>query len=233
MVRRLLVIVLLSFGAFELGAQNFPQNQWHLGEIHLINDTYVRGKVKYDLEHDVIQLDKDGRIETFSAKQVISFSLTAAPRKLRGKVEGRTERYFFSFPYTNKVGHKRPRFFEVIVEGKATLLAREYIATVTNNAGQRWGRARNARFGGIQGRSRIPTNNTRRVMAHKMFLASLDGTIRELPNKRKDILYMFRDHQSDMKAFMKDERLRTDRLIDMARFFTHCNGLCNQQRRID
>lgn len=233
MVKRLIAIVILAFGALELGAQNFPSDQWYVGEIRLSNNTYLKGKIKYDLEHDVVQLEQSGTVKTFSPKQVTSFRLKLAPRKLRGKIAQAqvTDRYFFSLPFTNNAGYKRPRFFEVVVEGKATLLAREYVTTVTNNAGnrQRLGRARDPRFGGLNARQ--PVAQTRRVLAHKMFLASLDGSIKELPNKRKDLLFMFRDHQSDMKTFMKEERLRMDQLYDVARFFIHYNTLGNQQSK--
>jgi len=232
MVKRLITSIFLLIGALEAGAQGFPSELWYPGEIRLSDDTYVQGKLKYDLDHDAVQVQRNGRIETYSPQQVTSFTFKLTQRRRTAGVikDEVINRHFFSLPFTNNVGYKQQRFFEIVVEGKATLLAREYITTVTNNANQRWGRSRNIRRIGVIDTPQAPVN-TRRVLRHKMFLASLDGKIRELPQKRRDILYLFKDHGATMKAFVKQERLKLDQLYDVARLFTHYNSQGIQQSK--
>ena len=58
-----------------------------------------------------------------------------------------------------------------------------------------------------------------------MYLASLDGQIREFPKLRKEILVMFRDHKLEMRSFIRSERLELEHVLHMKRFFEHCNEL--------
>lgn len=227
-MKRFVAVVFTVFATLQLNGQGFPADNWHAGEILLTDNTTRRGQVKYDLEHDAVQVKIGDRTETYSPQQVTSFSIRHFQRGL-GKKRQQVKRTFFALPYENEVGFKRLRFFEVVVEGKATLLAREYINTVTANAGQR-NNFRSRRIGASP-LLNSPQTYTRTVLAHRMFLASLDGQIRELPNKRKDLVFMLKDHSSELKKFIKEERLRMDQLYDVARLFIHYNTISNQQSR--
>lgn len=219
-MKRLIVTFLLISSAFQVGAQDFPSQQWHPGVVQLNNDSYVVGQVKYDLEHEAVQVQVNGTTRTYSSQQVASF-------KIRPKLH-RKFRHFFTLPHTNKTGHKSPRFFEVVVEGKATLLAREYVATVSarsniSRPGTRTGlnNPNNRNLGGY----------TKTILAHKLFIVNLDGNIHELSNRRKDLFYVLKGHNDDLKAFIKQERIRLDKVNDMARLVGHYNSISTEQTR--
>lgn len=225
MIKWLTLSVLFVFGVPKLVAQDFPSELWYLGELQLKDGTRLKGNLMYNLEKDIVQLEREERIETYSAQQVISFVLTMPDSDDTQKQAG--YRYFFSLPLANHTGYKRLRFFEVMVEGKATLLVREYITMVTDNTN--WQR----NMGNLRGFSRMDAQslrpNTRRVLAHKMYLGSLDGKIHEIPRKRRQVLHLFSDHEKTMKKYIKAKKLRLDRIEDMARFFIHYNRISNQE----
>lgn len=229
MVQRLIMCVFLVGVVLQTNAQNFPSEQWYVGGVTLNDNSMRRGQVKYDLERDLVQVKIDGRTETYSPQQVVSFQLQVGITS-KGREAKKPEfihRVFFSLPYANSAGYKRLSFFEVVVEGKATLLAREYIATVSANNAQRVNR-----WSGRTGSwNRQPQNLSRNILAHKMYLGSLDGKITELPSKRKDLLRLLGDHQAMLKDFVKEENLKLDRLYDVAKLFDYYNSLNNKQSR--
>lgn len=217
-MKRLIVSFLLISTAFQVEAQVFPSQEWHKGAVELTNETFVVGEIKYDLEHDAVQVQVNGTTKTYSSQQVASF-------KIRPKMQ-RDFRHFFTLPYLNKTGHKRPRFFEVIVEGKATLLAREYVATVT---------AGNSRLGRRSGLNDPNNRNlggfTRTILAHRLYIVNLDGDIQELTSRKKDLFSILKGHNDDLKAFIKQERIKLDKVGDMARLVSHYNSISTQQTR--
>lgn len=217
-MKRLIATFLLISSAFQVDAQTFPSQQWHPGAVQLTNDTFIVGEIKYDLEHDAVQVQVGGKTKTYSSQQVASF-------KIRSEKQ-RNFRHFFTLPYLNKTGHKRPRFFEVVVEGKATLLAREYIATVT---------AGNSRLGRRSGLNDPNNRNlggyTRTVLAHRLYIVNLDGNIQELTSRKKDLFAVLKGHNDDLKAFIKQEKIKIDRIRDMARLVGHYNSISTEQTR--
>ena len=227
MIKWLTLSVLFVFGTLESGAQEFPSELWYLGELRLKDGTRLKGNLMYNLEKDIVQLEREDRIETYSAQQVTSFVLRV-PNSDDDEAQKQVRyRYFFSLPLANHVGYKRLSFFEVVVEGKATLLVREYITTVTDNTNWQWNRNNLRGFSMMDTQSQLRPN-TRQVLAHKMYLGSLDGKIREIPRKRREVLYFFRDHEKTMKKYIKAKKLRLDRIEDMVRFFIHYNKISSQ-----
>ncbi len=219
-MKRLIVTLLLISSAFQVEGQNFPSQQWHPGVVHLNNDSYVVGEVKYDLDHDAVQVNINGTTKTYSSQQVASF-------KIRPKRQ-KNFRHFFTLPYENKTGHKTPRFFEVVVEGRSTLLAREYVATVS------------ARNNTLRQTRRIGLNNpsnrnlgggTRTILAHRLYIVNLDGKIHKLTGRKKDLFYVLEGHNEDLKSFIKKERIRLDKINDMARLVGHYNSISTEQSR--
>lgn len=219
-MKRLIVLFLAITSALQVEAQEFPSQQWHPGAVHLTNDTYVTGQIKYDLEHDAVQVQVLGKTKTYSSQQVASF-------KIRPKRQ-KSSRHFFTLPYVNKTGYKSPRFFEVVVEGKATLLAREYTTTVSarNNTLRQ-----NRRIGLNDPSNRNLGGYTRTVLAHRLYIVNLDGKIHELTGRKKDLFYVLEGHNDDLKKFIKDERIRIDKVNDMARLVGHYNAISTEQSR--
>jgi len=67
-----LVMVLLTLQAT---AQNFPSEVWHNGKVVLITKETHKGKVKYDLETDIVQVNVDNIVLTFSSKKILYFEI--------------------------------------------------------------------------------------------------------------------------------------------------------------
>src|SRR4051812_25254894 len=117
MKRALLLIVCLlaTVGAW---AQQWPFELWHEGKIVLLQGDTLKGAVKYDLQQDLVQFNGAGqRVEAFTARKVLFF-----------EIFDRTVskyRQFFALPYATTTSYRTPVFFELLEEGKMTLLCRE------------------------------------------------------------------------------------------------------------
>ncbi|WP_323755924.1 hypothetical protein [Roseivirga sp.] len=206
------VLVLFSFIAFGANAQTFPSELWHEGQVSLTDGSVKSGNLKYDLDRQTVQLKIGDRTEAYDASQVISFSFLQESIKSR--------RTFYSLPYAIQNNYKRPVFFEVVVTGKMTLLVREYVVVRNNNAPSRL----NSRYR-YQDYSNF--NGNRSFLAYKMFLVKEDGIIRESSGKKNDVLFQFGEDRTELKKYVKKEKLRLDRLEDVAKLVQHYNQEIN------
>ncbi len=195
-------------------AQAFPSQRWHEGEAVLKDNSIIQGQLRYDLEHDAIQVIVDGKIQTYSSQLVFKFSF------LQDDIE--LIRTFYTLPYANQPGYKSiPRFFEVIIEGKMTLLAREYVAQITTSTGgARFNRYRNHPLART-----TPSTVTRNYLTYKMFFLDHKGNLTEYGGRKKDLYYVLNESQGELKKFVKTNRLKIDKLEDVAKLVAHYNTL--------
>jgi hypothetical protein len=213
-VSKLLTILL---GVFLLNAalgQTFPSQQWHEGEVILKDDVLVRGKLKYDLERDAVQVLIDKTIQTYSSQLVFKFSFHQEDIDLI--------RTFYTLPYEIQGGYKKiPRFFEVIMEGKMTLLAREFVAQVTTSStGARFNRFRNYPLA-----STGPQSVTRYYLSYRMYFLDHEGNITEYTGRKKDLYRVLDENSNEVKKYVKSNKLKVDRLEDVAKLVAHYNTL--------
>lgn len=198
--------------AFGVNAQTFPSELWHDGEIRLTDGSVKTGNIKYDLDRQTVQLQIGERTQAYDASQVISFSFLQESIKAR--------RTFYALPYAIQNNYKRPVFFEVVVAGKMTLLAREYV--VIRNS------PTTSSFNNRNRYSNYPNfRESRSYLAHKMFFAKEDGVIRESSGKTNDVLNQFGNARSELKKYVKKERLKLDRLQDVAKLVQYFNQEVN------
>src|SRR5688572_5875737 len=116
--KRLSVIVMFLFAVTSISAQQFPSDLWHEGKIVLLEGDTLRGKIKYDLQQDLVQYGvANTRTTAFSARKVLYFEIF--------DTSVRRYRQFYALPFTTTSGYKSPVFFELLEEGKMTLLSRE------------------------------------------------------------------------------------------------------------
>lgn len=209
---RTLSIVIFLLSVFTLSAQDFPSENWYVGNVTLTSGEQKEGVIKYDLESNSIQINIDNKIETYHASQFITFTILMKKEELR--------RSFYVLPYANVAGYKRPTIFELIHEGQTSLVAREYIATRNMNAGSNF---YNSRFGGFND----PYNRTfrQRYLAFRLFLVDNQGAVTPLSAKRNDVIAALGDHQKELKRFIKDNKLKMDRVPDMADLIAYYNNL--------
>ncbi len=204
------IFAYLCIVSLGLNAQSFPQDNWYIGRVTLKDGQEKEGIIKYDLEANAIQLKIDEKFETYHANQFITFTILMKQEEVY--------RSFYVLPHANTAGYKRPTVFELITEGEVSLLAREYIATRNTSP--------NSGFYGSRWASN-PYSPTiaQRYLAFRLFLVDKRGNITALNTNKRDVIASFGDHQKDLKKFVKSNKIKTDRVMDMAELVEYYNGL--------
>lgn len=199
-------------------AQRFPSEEWYVGEATLSNGEEVTGQIKYDLELEAIQVEINGKLNTYNASQVVFFSIKPN--------EQRPKRLFYSLPFRNETGYARPKFFEVITQGEVSLIAREYIATRTQGVQRRpWiGATRyDPLFNPDPRWNTTPT--VREFLAYKLFIVTPEGKITELGDSKKEVIRAFDRNHNDLKKYIKQEKLRMESIADVSMLVQYYNKI--------
>jgi hypothetical protein len=194
------VILMLSFLPKLTVGQPWPSELWHDGKVVLVEGDTLKGQIKYDLQQDLIQyIYGDKRTEAFSARKILFFEIfDTSIRKYR---------QFFALPFTNSTGYKAPIFFELLVEGKLTLLARESIEYRTYSSPYYLG------------------SYSRQILVNKYFFLDEDGNINEFNGSKADLLDLMGKKADDVEKYMKTNRLRYDDKYDFARIVAYYNSI--------
>ena len=198
---KILQIIFLCLITTSVYAQ-FPSELWHEGKVVLINQDTLEGTIKYDLDKDIIQLSGKGKIEAYTSRNVLYFSILDTSTK--------RFRQFYALPYNEIADFNTPRFFELFYEGKLTLLAREYITIQTSNFGPP----------GLSGSS-----YSRQVLAYDYYFLRQGGSIVLYRKNKKELLLNMRKYENEMKSFIKRNRLHIDQREDLIQIFDHYNSL--------
>ncbi len=186
--------------ATEIHAQKFPSDYWHEGKIVLEAGDTIRGNIKYDLQNDLLQFEKDGRLESFSARKAIFFEIFDKTSK--------RYRDFYSLPYAATGVYKAPIFFELLSEGKMTLLCRESIE-----------------FKSYPNSFYYYGSTTRLVLVNKYFLLKDNGTIEPFVGKRNDLIYLMGNKGETVEKFIKTNKLSVDNKYQFAEIVSYYNSL--------
>lgn len=174
---------------------------WHDGKVVLESGDTLRGQVKYDLQQDLIQFtDKKGMVEALTARKVLLCEIF-------DKTEGQY-RQFYSLPYNTSSGYRTPVFFELIGEGKLTVLAREKLENRSMSSPYYYG-----------------ASYTRVVLINQYYLLKENGTITEIGNRKSDFLDLFGKHADHMNDYMKDNKLKVDVKRDLIKIIAYYNSL--------
>ncbi len=197
----LLFLVFLTLTSY---AQTFPSDIWHEGKVVLIDKQTHKGSVKYDLETDIVQLNKDNTILTFSSKKILYFEI------FDQSVE--SYRQFYALPYTVSRGYETPILFEVLHEGRPlSLLARESITTETI-----------PQYSYYYGRSNYYSRNK---LIYEFYFFNEKSGIRRYHMKKRDLLKLMQRKSSEVKKFISENNLRVDRRRDLERITAYYNSL--------
>ena len=195
-----LTILLALCGCFLAQAQDWPSELWHEGKIVLLEGDTLRGLVKYDLQQDLLQLNSSNRkVEAYSARKVLFFEIF-------DKTVNRY-RQFYALPYTNPSGYKAPVFFELLEEGKMTLLVRESLEYRTYSSPYYAG------------------SYSRLVMVYKYFFLEEDGAIESFTGTKNDLLDLMGKRADEVEKFIKSNRLKYDDKYDLAKIVAYYNSL--------
>jgi len=180
-------------------AQQFPFEFWHEGKVVLETQDTLKGKVKYDPQNDLIQLERNGRFETFTSRKAVFYEIFDQSLN--------NYRQFYALPYSANGGYKTPVFFELLTEGRLTLLSRETLEYRNTSTGYFYG------------------SITRLVLVYKYFLLDEDGGINAVIGDKNDFLAMMETRQEEVRKYIKANRLNLERRPDIVRAIAYYNSL--------
>ncbi len=179
---------------------------WHPGVVVLNDGDSIRGNIQYDFKTNLVQLAIDGQVKAFSSQQLLSVSF-------HGQYFKRF-RYFYALPYNINGSVDVPIFFEILEEGPITLMSREYVVVQNNNN-------YNSPF--YRGTSR--TLSSRSILSYDYYFLTTDGRIVQYTEKKKDLLAFFGKYQNDVEKYMRKNKLRSDRQLDLIKITNYYNEL--------
>jgi len=198
------LFILISFFSISCAyAQQFPSELWHDGKIVLLEGDTLSGQLKYSQETDIIEFSRDN-LKTgiaLSAKKVLYFEI----------FDRTINRYreFYALPYAVSGDYETPLMFEVIEAGRPmTLLCREKVEyKVVSNPYSMAGTY-----------SRLELDFT-------YYFLKNDGKIQRYFGSKKDLIHLLRDRNSEVKKYMKANRIRSDKRRDLVRVVSFYNSL--------
>jgi hypothetical protein len=181
-------------------AQKWPFELWHEGKVILMEGDTLKGMIKYDLQQDLVQYSyKNGKPEVYTARKVLFFEIF--------DVTVNKYRQFFALPYAASSSYKAPIFFELLEEGKMTLLAREFLEYKTYNSPYYFG------------------SYSKLVLSYKYFFLKEDGSISEFIGNKNDLLNMMNTKADEIEKYIKTNRLKFDNKRDLAKIVAYYNSL--------
>ncbi len=183
-------------------AQTFPSEVFHEGMAVLVEGDTIYGRIKYDFDNDLIQLNLNNVMRTYSSRKLLYFEI------YDDVVE--SFRYFYALPYGVRTGYKVPIIFEILYEGELTLLAREYIVQETV---PQWGYyTRGMGYAGLR-------------LSYEYYYLRKNGEIMPYNQKKKELYDVMAKRSTEVKQYMKKNRLRYDRRNDLVRVTAFYNQL--------
>jgi hypothetical protein len=187
-------------------AQDFPSELLHEGKVTLANGDTLSGKIKYDLENDLIQIVYKGTIQTYSARKLMYFTIYDNTVDMF--------RTFYSIPYEIQPNYERPLLFEVLFEGNLSLLAREKIVTETVPQ--------------YSYTYRSSINMTRTKLEYEFFFLDQKGTFVKYDLKKPQLYEIMSRKEPQIKSYIKKNKLKTDSRRDLVRITAYYNALLEE-----
>lgn len=191
---------LLFICGVAFGQREWPSELWHDGKIVLVQGDTLKGLVKYDFQQNLVQYTRNNRkAEIFTARKILFFEIfDETVHKYRK---------FFVLPYSNPSNYKAPVFFELLEEGKITLLSRELLEYKTYN---------NAFYGG---------SYSRLVQTYYYYILKEDGTLEDFRGNKNDLLARMGNKSKSVEKYIRSNRLDFDDKYDVARIVAYYNSL--------
>ena len=198
---RFLIFIVLVFSFSGLYAQQrYSFEYWHDGKVVLETGDTITSKIKYNLQTDIIQVSVNKKIQTYSARKVLFFEIFDITEK--------RYRQFYSMPFTTSTEYKSPIFFELLVEGKMTVLCRETLEyrTVTNPY---------STFG----------NTQRLVMVFHYYLLEENGEVVDVKDTKSIWLELMGNKEEQVQKYAKENKLDYEKKYELAKIVAYYNSL--------
>lgn len=185
---------------FSYAQRDWPSELWHDGKVVLLAGDTLKGILKYDFPQNLVQyVVHNDKAEIYSSRKVLFFEIfDETVHKYR---------QFYALPYSNPSGYKAPMFFELLEEGKITLLSRELLEYKTYN---------NTFYGG---------SYSRLVQTYYYYLLKEDGTIEDFKGNKNDLIALMGNKGKTVEKYIKANRLDFDDKYDIAKIVAYYNSL--------
>jgi hypothetical protein len=216
----LLLFVLQTLPVLVKG-QDLQVQQWQQGKVILTSGDTLSGSIVYHLKGEMLQVNQaDGATKTFSPVNVASFTVF-------NEQTGRFQ-IFRSYLWSRRSedgAFKAPAFFEVIAEGKYSLVEREAFTVRNQDPIPRY-----AAYGRYyqpcpSGNLRYQEHYSQVVAVKQFYVLTPEQEIVTLRNPRKDLPELFRDKAEVMNQFMKNKKLSYHNSTDLIPMIRHFNKL--------
>ncbi len=196
---RSFLFLILILATLSASAQKFASELWHTGKMVLDSGDTLRGTLKYDLQSDILQIQIEKRLESYTARKVLFFEIFDETVK--------RYRNFYSLPYAQTGMYKAPVFFELLQEGKLTVLCRESIEYRTTSSPYYYG------------------SFSRLVLVTKYFVMKESGEIEEFKGKKNDWYDLMRNKMDEVEKYAKANKLSLDDKYELSRVIEYYNSL--------
>jgi len=195
-----IVFFIVWITVLPLSAQQYAFEIWHAGKVVLDTGDTLRGTIKYDLQTDILQVNINKKLESFTARKVLYFEIFDEMVK--------RYRIFYSLPYAQSGQYKAPVFFELLEEGKLTVLCREALEYRTTSSPFYY-------YGTI----------TRLVLVNKFFMLKENGDIVEFRGKKNDWYTFMPAKAEEVERYVKSNRLDLDEKYELGKVIAYYNSL--------
>lgn len=198
---RFLVTILLFFSASFLYGQQFSSDLWHDGFLVTSDGDTLDGKIKYNMETNIVQVIRNARLTTFSSFKIFYFEFY--------DITVNNYRRFYTLPFSLRSDYKTPVIFELLYEGPVSLLSREMKV-------QRSVPSTNPYYSGSVMQIQIE---------YSFYFVDKKGKMSYYTGKKNDLFAILPKNQSKLKKFIKDNKLRTDNIRDLVRITAFYNSI--------
>tara|TARA_Y100001949_G_scaffold168664_1_gene167667 strand:- start:812 stop:1435 length:624 start_codon:yes stop_codon:yes gene_type:complete len=207
MIRYIVFIVSVNI-AF---AQQFPSDLWHPGLLVTNQGDSIKGNLKYDFENQSIQLDDGETLKAFNVNNLFFFEIYDETI--------RDHRQFYSLMYEVGYEYSIPVLFEMIINGKLSLLLRERIVSESTQSS----------FPSYYAYSMMPrfSNNSGYVnkIKYDYFFLDNDGNILKFKGKKKELYNLMNDQYEKVKSYISNNKINLKRMSDLARVVSFYNQI--------
>ena len=197
---KIILFLIFTYSFWPTFGQQFAFEYWHEGKVVQDTGDTLKGVVMYNLQTDLLLFQANSKNQSFSARNVLFFEIFDVTIK--------QYRQFYSLPYSGMGGYKAPVFFELLAEGKITLLCREAVEYRTYSSSFYY-------YG----------TNTRQVLVYKYFLLQENGTIAEFIGKKSDWLDAMEKRSDDVEHYAKANKLSFDDKYELVKIINYYNSI--------
>ena len=192
-------------------AQQFPSDLWHPGLVVTNQGDSIKGNLKYDFENQSIQLDDGETLKAFNVNNLFFFEIYDETI--------RDHRQFYSLMYEVGYEYSIPVLFEMVINGKLSLLLRERIVSESTQSS----------FPSYYAYSMMPrfSNNSGYVnkIKYDYFFLDNDGNILKFKGKKKELYNLMNDQYEKVKSYISNNKINLKRMSDLARVVSFYNQI--------